>query len=142
MIVLKLINFVWSVSCRAHLNSISRVFFFSKSRCLFRISVLSGKGLKVMKITYWPENFDQTSNFFINKIFCRDTWKKLKLLFFDFLYTTVNSEHFCLLQDFSYSARLVVRAVCQKIPPVTSALVKNSDVAGLSDHVRYFVPYI
>ena len=61
--------------------------------------------------------------------------KKVKIIFFSNFFSLLcregYSEHFFLLQLFSYVARLAVRAVCQKIPPVTSALVKNSDVAGL-----------
>ena len=46
-----------------------------------------------------------------------------------------NCDHFFLLQIFSNSAQLAVRAFCPKWTPLTSALVKVIDVAGLT---RFF----
>ena len=40
--------------------------------------------------------------------------------------------HFFLLKFFSNSAQLAVRAFCPKRTPLTSALVKVTDVAGLN----------
>ena len=72
--------------------------------------------------------------------FCQDTWKKLNLTLFIFFFSLLcragNSDHFFSIPTFSYSARFTLRAVCQKKPSVTSALVKNSDVVGLSSHKK------
>ena len=116
----KLIKLVWSVSCRAHLKSIfsiSRVTVFKK-QIFFTISV------------FWEsKNFFIKTNFFLRyHLFSKLFFSK----FFSPLRRAWNCDHFFLLQIFSNSAQLAVRAFCPKWTALTSALVKVIDVAGLT----------
>ena len=57
--------------------------------------------------------------------------EKVKIIFFRKFFSEREILNISSITNFSYSNRLAVRAVCQKITSLTSALVKVSDVAGL-----------
>ena len=144
----KLIKLVWSVSCRAHLKSIfsiSRVLFFKKTDVFSQFPCFENNNKFHLDSWSFGANFLKIKSRTINLTIFRKILIIFKILFSEFFFSSLwrawNCDHFFLLQFFSNSAQLAVRAFCPKWTPLTSALVKVIDVAGLKFKYSYMLRY-
>ena len=105
-------------------------FFFIHLKTIVLLSLIRKKSSSFENY-FLTDKFRLNFKFIHKQDFLPRYLKKWKIFFSIFYCWSRKLWIFFPLQLFSSSARLFVRAVCQKIPSVRSALIKNSDFVGL-----------